>query len=336
LALVRLNDAYAKELEVTSVASNAVSLKGAMFALSGISASASRLVDKAKPRLAHLHFLTVAAAMLPFLTRHGIPFIVTAHGYDATVVKFRNPVLRALMRARLGRVFAHAQCILCDSDYLRDCVIERGCPPDKAVRHYIGAPVPAMRSVERDPSRVLFVGRLVPKKGILNLLRAASIVRESGQPIHLRVIGDGPQRAEAEKLASELGLNVDWLGTQPHSRVLQETSEAAVFCLPSSRAPDGDNEGLPIVYLEAQALETPIVAFDQGPVPEAVAHGETGLLAPDHDVAALAENIGALLKDRNLAFRLGQAGRRRVLEHFDIEKQSQRLERIYDSVVART
>lgn len=335
LSAVRINDAWSDRLPVTSVAGRVVSLPSLLFTMLGRSAAAEGLVAESRPRLAHVHFLTAAVTMLPFLERARLPFVATAHGYDATMTRFRNPLVGWLMRNRLQEVFDKAERILCVSDYIRDCVIERGCPPAKAVTHYLGIPVPPLRGLPRAPGRIVFVGRLVPKKGLLTLLDACAMLRERGVSFSLHVIGDGPQRAEAQEKARLLGLNVEWLGVQPHARVLEEMEQATLFCMPSSRAPDGDNEGLPITYLEAQALQTPVVGFDQGGLREAIANGETGLLAPDRDVDALAAALAAVLADPGLAERLGKAGRARILERFSIDRQTERLEALYDEIASR-
>ncbi len=332
LSVVGNDQADANELQITSVSRRSFSLSNALFTSFGSSNVATQLIRDFDPKLIHVHFLTVAAAMLPFLRRTGRPFVVSSHGYDVTSEKFANPFLQWMMRTRLQGVFSEVERVLCVSDYIRDCVIERGCPREKAITHYLGIPIPPLETVDRDPSRVVFVGRLVPKKGILTLLRAASMLRARGLNVSVHVVGDGPQREEGEKLANEIGVDATWLGAQQRSRVLREMAEASVFCMPSTRAPDGDNEGFGLVYLEAQALETPVAAFAQGPVTEAVRDNETGLLAPDQDVEGLADRIATLLGNPALAARMGRAGRVRVLREFDISAQTRKLESIYDAL----
>jgi colanic acid/amylovoran biosynthesis glycosyltransferase len=104
--------------------------------------------------------------------------------------------------------------------------------------------------------------------------------------------------------------------------------------MPSIEAQDGDNEGLPIVSLEAQAAELPIVAFDQGPLRECVEADVSGLLAKDRSVESLASCLARLLHDPDLRQRMGAAGRRNVEARFDIKEQSQQLEDIYEQLLA--
>lgn len=110
---------------------------------------------------------------------------------------------------------------------------------------------------------------------------------------------------------------------------------AEVFCLPSRTAASGDSEGLGIVFNEASACALPVVATRHGGIPEAVLHGETGLLVPEGDAPALATALDAVLSDRSLGARLGHRGREYVRERFDARRQGARLETIYDAVSGR-
>jgi glycosyltransferase involved in cell wall biosynthesis len=109
---------------------------------------------------------------------------------------------------------------------------------------------------------------------------------------------------------------------------------AAVLSLPSVAVASGDNEGLGLVLLEAQAMGVPVVAFAQGPIPEAVKHEETGFLAPPRDVGKLSEYLSRCLVDGALRRRLGECGKRFVHSAFDLSHQAKVLEGIYDNVVA--
>ncbi len=111
-----------------------------------------------------------------------------------------------------------------------------------------------------------------------------------------------------------------------------ELARCWLFVAPSVTAADGDAEGLGMVFLEAQALEVPVVSFASGGVVEAVADGETGLLCAERDVAALADNIAQLLENSTLRHQMGKRGRARVETQFDIRKQCALLEQIYDEI----
>jgi glycosyltransferase involved in cell wall biosynthesis len=148
----------------------------------------------------------------------------------------------------------------------------------------------------------------------------------------LVVIGDGDQRRQLETEAQQSLLNYRFLGAQPPSVVKEWMRKARVFCVPSVTAPDGDAEGFGIVFAEAQACGLPVVSFATGGIAEAVAHGETGFLAPEGNWADLADYILLLLQSNETWERFSRAGRKRVEEHFDLRKQTAKLETIYQQV----
>jgi glycogen synthase len=110
-------------------------------------------------------------------------------------------------------------------------------------------------------------------------------------------------------------------------------ARATVFCVPSVVATSGDAEGFGIVFIEAQAMGLPVVSTRSGGIPEAVEDGQTGLLVTEDDPQELAEAIIRLMQDERLWKRFSLAGRSRVLKHFDLTKQTQRLENIFDNLL---
>ena len=139
-----------------------------------------------------------------------------------------------------------------------------------------------------------------------------------------------------ERLAKRINVNAIFLGKQPRERVKEEMARARVLCMPSIRASSGDNEGLPIVALEAQASGCPVVAFDQGPIPAAISNGVTGLLARDRDVGDLASCIQRLLNDELLSREMSIAGPPFIARNFDIFNQTVSLEEIYTEILDRS
>ena len=173
------------------------------------------------------------------------------------------------------------------------------------------------------------VARLCDVKGQRELIEA--LPRLPG--VHAVVVGDdleqgGAYRHRLERWAAELGVadRVVFTGHHPDPRAILD--ELDVFVLPSW------TEGLSIAMLEAMAHATPVVATPVGGTPEAVVDGETGLLVPPRNPAALAEAIGELLADRARAKRLGESGRRRVAERFSAGAMTGRMLEIYDEVAA--
>ncbi|MFM6851742.1 MAG: glycosyltransferase [Terrabacter sp.] len=165
---------------------------------------------------------------------------------------------------------------------------------------------------------LLCVARLVPKKGVDLLVRAAAVVTERHPGLVVDVIGDGPLRAELTALADSLGLGdrVRFHGAATGDEVQAAFGRCRAFVLPCRIDADGDRDGMPTVLVEALARAVPVVSTDVVGIGELVVDGATGLLVPPEDVDALAVAMDRLLDDPDLARRLGAAGRRLVAERY--------------------
>ena len=273
--------------------------------------------------LVHAHFGPDGAGVVRAARWARRPLIVTFHGYDATVPA-------ATLGVDYSSLFREAARLIAVSQSIGRKLAEAGAPEVKIAVLPIGIPL-TPGGVARNPGRhILFVGRLVPKKGCADLLRALTSI-DCAPP--LLVIGEGPLRGELERLAQSLRVDARFVGARGSEYVAQAMAASIAVCLPSQTAADGDQEGLPIVVLEAGAAGVPVVSYVSAGIPEAVVHGETGLLAPEGDVAGLALHLTAVVRDAELATRLGAAARRRVHKHYDITARTVELEKLYDQVV---
>ncbi len=172
--------------------------------------------------------------------------------------------------------------------------------------------------------RLLCVGRLIPIKGHLVLLRALAQARERVPGVVLDVAGRGPLEPALKAYARELGLDgaVRFLGfVSPVERALEQ---AAIVVVPSL------GEGFGMVALEAMERGRPVIASAVGGLPEIVADGETGLVVPSGDANALADAIVALAGDLERAAAMGRAGRERALALFTPERCATRIEELYE------
>lgn len=289
-----------------------------------------RALRERRPTIVHAHFGPDGLVAAPLARALGVPLVVTFHGFDITI---REPLNH--YRRRIGTVFASATRVIAVSSYIADCVRERGCPAEKIRRHYIG--IDTRRFTERtepvDEPTVLFVGRLVGKKGCEYLVRAAARLGESLPGLQVQVIGDGPLLEALKALAAELRAPVAFLGRQPPAEVSARISRAAVMCVPSVTEANGNSEGLPMVVPEAMASGVPLVATRHSGIPDAVLDGETGLLVAERDEEGLAEALSRLLQDRGRRGAMGRAAASRARERFDVRKQCRLLEEIYDEAV---
>lgn len=162
---------------------------------------------------------------------------------------------------------------------------------------------------QRQPFTVLCVARQYPRKRVIDLLEAFALVRARLAAARLVIIGDGPEHGALRQRLEELQLGeaVRLLGALPDdAAVRQWYARSSLFCLPS------EQEGFGIVFLEAMASGLPVVSTTAAAIPEVVLDGQTGLLVPPRDPAALAEALLRLLEDQALLARLRAGGRQQV------------------------
>lgn len=309
------------------------------FKLFGVAPRLTRRLGALKPVLLHAHYGANGLRALPLARNLGIPLVVTFHGSDATVIDLRYERTRFGHRRYLARreeLQKGDALFLAVSHFIRRKLLEQGFPEEKVEVHYTGVDTKMFRpaSTECDPV-ILFVGRLVERKGPDFLIRAAAQVQNEMPEAELVVIGDGPLRAELEKQAKMSLRRYRFLGMRSHEEVAEWMNRASLFCAPSVKMPSGEEEAFGMVYAEAMAMEKSVVAFDSGGVSEVVSHGYTGFLAPERDWRGLAQYLFVLLQDARLRRRFGLAGRERVMRRFNLEQRTKVLEAIYARVSGR-
>jgi colanic acid/amylovoran biosynthesis glycosyltransferase len=290
------------------------------------------------PSLLHVHFAPDALTALPLATALTIPMLVTLHGYDVTVrLAARNPLRAALRRLRMQTLHQQATAFLCVSEFIRAKALAAGYPESKLIVHHIGIDIDTFQPATSQQGRsdsVLFVGRLTEKKGCEYLIRAMAEVQQSAPSAKLIVIGEGQLRGPLQALAAELQVNCEFLGRQDHLSVRRHIAAARLCVVPSVTAANGDSEGLPMFLAEAQGLGVPVVGTRHAGIPEGIVRGHHGMLSDERDVHELAVNIQRLLNDDALHADVARRGVALVQREFDLRCQTQKLEAVYDSVVA--
>ena len=182
------------------------------------------------------------------------------------------------------------------------------------------------------PLRVLTVGRLVGGKGFGLLVEAVHALVERGHDVALTVVGDGPSRGHLRAQADRLGLGgrVEWVGALGQDEIRERYASADVFCLPSFA------EGVPVVLMEAMAMQVPVVATRIAGIPELIEDGTSGLLVTPARTDELADALGRLAADPDLRGRLGAAGRRAVLEGYDIGRWTAALRALFETAAGHS
>lgn len=287
----------------------------------------ARLVHERGIRHLHAHFATSATTVARLAARFaGVPYTLTTHAKDIFHERVDPEDLRRKLR--------DAAAVVAVSDYHVAYLGERfGSDAARAVRLYNGidlASLPYQAPTDRG-ARIVAVGRLVPKKGFADLVEACGLLAARGRRFECRIIGtgelEGALRAEVDKRG--LGGRVVLTGALPRAEMEAHLRGAAALAAPCVVGADHDRDGLPTVLLEAMALGTPCVSTDVAGIPEVVHHGETGLMVPQRDPAALADALERLLDDAALRVRLAEAARRLVERDFDAHRNAARLREVF-------
>jgi len=271
----------------------------------------------------HVHFANAASTVGLIASRiFEIGFSFTVHGpdefYEVSGQRLSQKIEGASFVVCIGH-FARSQLMkispICDWNKFE--IAPLGVDLDVFAKR---PPRPA-----HDPFRILCVGRLVPAKGQHVLIAAIDHLIQRGRRVHLQLVGDGPDRAALEREANRRGLaeHVSFAGSINQDRIGQFYREADAFALASFA------EGIPVVLMEAMAMEIPCVATMITGIPELIRDGIDGLLVVPSDDRALAEALEKLIDDEALGWRLGAAGRRRVAEKYDLDKNLERLSRVF-------
>jgi glycosyltransferase involved in cell wall biosynthesis len=246
-------------------------------------ASFVRAARRVDADLLHAHWLPAGWVA----RRTGKPYVVQVWGTDLELARRAPRLARGVLR--------DARLVIAASTDLAERARALGAREVRVIPS--GVDIPAEPGVEAEPPEVLYAGRLSAEKGVLELVEAA-------RGLTLRVAGDGPLRARVPGA----------LGFVPHDELDRLYDRAAVVVCPSRR------EGFGVTCLEAMAHGRPVVATGVGGLRDLVIDGETGVVVPARDPAALRAALERLLGDPQLRLRLGEAGRERARAHFSWEK----------------
>jgi colanic acid/amylovoran biosynthesis glycosyltransferase len=291
-----------------------------------------RLLADPAVRLVHAHFGQDALTALPYAARAGKPLVVSFYGMDVTALPYRRSPAGLRYRQRLPELFDRAHTLIAPSEFLAGELELLGAPRHKMRFIPPGTAVGPRPLPDARRSGIIFVGRLVEKKGAADLLTAVALLPAALRSVPVTIVGYGPLLPGLTRTAQRLGLNVTFAGQQTSAQVQHLLRRHAIFCGPSKRAADGDSESLGMVFIEAALAGLPVASYRHGGVRESVGDGATGLLARESDTAGLAANLRSLLEDPDRATAMGAAGYDRAAALFNLATQTVKLEHMYDSV----
>ena len=284
--------------------------------------SIARLHRKNKYHSIHAHWIIpqgFLAVIYKGISRNNTPpkVMVTSHGGD--LFALNRGVLNSLKRWTLNR----ADLITVVSNVMKTRCAGLGIPENKIVVRSMG--VDLLRRFTPGPSSessrtgIIFVGRLVEKKGVQYLIQAMVSIQKRHPDAVLHIVGDGPMRTELETLTHSIGLadGITFVGQCINREIPMLLRKARIAVIPSIIAKSGDQEGLGLVAVEAMGCGCAVVASDLAAIRDVVSHAETGLLAQPQDPDDLADKISELLSNPAYLRQLAENGRQSAKKHFD-------------------
>lgn len=258
----------------------------------------------------HAHFANGPSSVaLAASALSGIPFGFTSHAQDI----YADPLMVDL---KINR----AAIALTISAYNRDYLVTNF-PlqnPDHLQVHRVAIDLAHFRPARRplapagEPALILAIGRLVPKKGFIDLIRACAMLAQRHVNFRCWIIGEGPERAALQTAisASRLEKNVNLLGAQ--TNVKEFLQQADLFVMPCVVDGSGDRDGIPTVLMEAMAMQVPVISTNLTGIPELIEHEQNGLLVSPGNPAELAQAMARLVGNRNLRQALAVRARQTV------------------------
>ena len=286
--------------------------------------------------LIHAHWV-IPQGLIALFARHlycrGAKLLCTSHGGD--LFGLQGGILESLKRY----VYCHCDHVTVVSSAMKRHLEHMGCPTDRVSIHSMGVNlrdqfVPATGAGKQ--ADLVFVGRLVEKKGVDTLIEAVHLLRTDFPALRLRIVGDGPERAALERHVAKLQLDrqIEFLGSRPNEQVPACYHSARIAVVPSVIAADGDQEGLGLVAVEALGCGCAVIVSDLPALQDVVQDGKTGLVFHSNDALDLSMKIRKLISDADLCERLARQGREDVLARFDWREIGMRYQHLIEQCLA--
>lgn len=285
------------------------------------------------PDLIHFEFGSFAVGRMYLKEMVNCKVVVHFRGFDINYFGLDQPDC-------YQEVWDRADALIFVSQDLWRRALRRGCPPEK--KHYCllhgldvvdfdanGRVHVGQVGNQQRPLRLLSTGRLVWKKGYEFGLQAVRLLQDQGVECDYRIIGAGEHETAVRTACQQLGLQdvVQFLGGVSQQRVKEELLWADLLLHPAV------SEGFCLAVLEAQAMQVPVICSDADGLAENVADGVTGFVVPRRDPVAMAEKAALLAQDPQLRQQMGQAGRQRVLTHFQLDAYIEAYQQIYTELL---
>lgn len=253
--------------------------------------------------------------------------LVTAfHGFDISLYLRQEGV------DVYKRLFDAGDLFLPVSEYWKRRLIEIGCPEEKIVVHKMGVDCTKFRysprSIGSDGQiRLVSIARLVEKKGLEYGIRAVARLMTDYKNIQYTIIGDGPLKESLQKIIVESGFGdrIELIGWREQEEIIGFFEKAHILLAPSVTSVSGDQEGIPVALIEANAMGLPVISTRHSGIPELVRDGASGFLVPEKDENAIYDRLKYLVDHPGLWPDIGSNGRKTVEANHDIVKLNDNL-----------
>jgi len=283
------------------------------------------ILREKKVRHVHCHFAGIAARTAFWMKRmFGISYSFTGHANDIFCEGDFPVALEELIR--------ESRFVATVSDFSKGWLREKF--PGyarKIFRVYNGIEVEKFAGPgPSDEPHIVSVGRLVEKKGFDDLIRACGVLRDRGVVFRCSIAGSGPQQDELRALIESLDLSkkVHLLGALSEKEVIPLLHQAKIFALACVTESDGGKDNLPTVIMEAMAASLPVVSTSVAGVPEMIVDGKTGWVTPERRPEAFADRLQTVLNEKDVAARMGLAGREMAARDFAVAVTARQLKRL--------
>ena len=246
----------------------------------------------------------------------GIGYSITFHGwpvfFDAKYSRIKEKVL--------GARFTRAISYFCKSQLMMFSECDDP-TPFKVVHCGLCIAKYTYRPPKEQVERLFCAARLSTEKGLTFAIEALRLLIDMGYDLEFRLAGNGPSKVHLEGVAKRLGIadRFKFLGVLTEDEVISELQMSDLFVLPSFV------EGVPVSAMEAMAVGVPVIATNIAGTSELVEDGKTGLLVRPSDAGALADAVVRMIEDHSFRLRVAELGRKKVVEEFDVDKESAKL-----------
>lgn len=305
-----------------------------------------RQLEKQPYDVIHCHFgpCGLKGAQLKLLGLFKGKLITTFHGYDLTA--FLQSRSKKLSGKRFDpknvyhKLFEAGDEFLPISEHWKQRLIQLGCDQSKIHVHHMGIDIGTFTFAPRylssgESIKIITIARLVEKKGVEYGIRAIAKLIAMDQsinhPVEYNIVGDGPLKEELERLINDLNVSqyVRLLGWKQQREIVELLDLSHLILVPSVTSKSGDQEGIPVVLMEAMAMGLPVVSTQHSGIPELVEDGVSGYLVPERDTDALADRLYHLVKHSDLWPQMGKSGRICVESNYNIDTLNEELVDIY-------